>query len=118
MFFFSVGATFNFGYFSQVVIPAIILATLLLLLKPFCFRFLLMNAGEKKTISKEVGVRLGQASEFSLLVAAIALNSHMISPVTSNLIQATTIITFIVSSYWVVLKYPTPMSLSDAMRKD
>lgn len=118
MFFFSVGATFNFSYLSQVVIPAFILSMLMLWLKPLCFKFLLINAGEKKTIAKEVGVRLGQASEFSLLVAAIALNSHIITPVTSNLIQATTIITFIVSSYWVVLKYPTPMSLTDAMRKD
>lgn len=118
MFFFSVGATFNFGFAAQVVIPAFILAALILILKPLCFYFLLTKAGEKKTVSKEVGYRLGQASEFSLLVAAIALSSHLISEVASNLIQATTILTFIVSSYLVVLKYPTPMSLSDKMRKD
>jgi Kef-type K+ transport system membrane component KefB len=118
MFFFSVGATFNFGFFAQVFIPALILAFLMLLLKPFFFRLMLLKAGEKSSVSREVGVRLGQASEFSLLVASIALSTHLISDVASNLIQATTILTFIVSSYVVVLKYPTPMSLSDKMRKD
>lgn len=118
MFFFSVGATFNFGYVAQVVIPACILALLMLVIKPLCFRLLLVKAGEKKSVAKEVGIRLGQASEFSLLVAAIALSTKLISDVASNLIQATTILTFIVSSYLVVLKYPTPMSLSDNLRKD
>lgn len=118
MFFFSVGATFNFGFAAQVVIPACILALLMLLLKPLCFRLLFIKAGEKPLVAKEVGLRLGQASEFSLLVASIALGANLISDAASNLIQATTILTFIVSSYLVVLKYPTPMSLSDKMRRD
>lgn len=118
LFFFSVGATFNFDYLAQVVIPALILAMLILFFKPLCFRILLFKSGEKKVVAKEVGFRLGQASEFSLLVASIALSSNLISDVASNLIQAATILTFIVSSYIVVLKYPTPMSLSDKMRKD
>ncbi|MCP0914466.1 MULTISPECIES: cation:proton antiporter [Legionella] len=118
MFFFSVGSTFNFGFAAQVVIPACILAALILILKPLGFYLLLVKAGEKKQVSKEVGIRLGQASEFSLLVASLALSSKLISEVASNLIQATTILTFIVSSYVVVLKYPTPMSLSEGMRKD
>jgi Kef-type K+ transport system membrane component KefB len=118
LFFFSVGATFNFSFAAQVVIPACILALLMLVVKPLCFKLLFVKAGEKKLVAKEVGFRLGQASEFSLLVASIALGANLISDVASNLIQATTILTFIVSSYVVVLKYPTPMSLSDKMRKD
>jgi Kef-type K+ transport system membrane component KefB len=118
MFFFSVGATFNFGALAQIIIPAFLLATLILVIKPVCFFYLFKKSGEKNSISKEVGIRLGQASEFSLLVASIALGTKLISDVTSNLIQATTILTFIVSSYVVVWKYPTPMSLSDRMRKD
>lgn len=118
MFFFSIGATFNFAYAAQVVIPAFILAVLMLIIKPLLFNLLLSRAGEKKSVSQEVGVRLGQASEFSLLVASIAMSSKLISEVAANLIQATTILTFIVSSYFVVLKYPTPIALSDKMRKD
>ena len=118
MFFFAVGATFNFSYATQVVIPACLLAVLMLIIKPLCFHLLLIKSGEKKNVAMEVGMRLGQASEFSLLVASIALSTKLISDVASNLIQATTILTFIVSSYVVVLKYPTPMSLSEKMRKD
>ncbi|CAM4447216.1 MAG: Iron transporter MagA [Legionella sp.] len=118
MFFFSIGATFNFGFVGQVIVPALILSALLLIVKPALFYLLLEKSGEKKQVSKEVGLRLGQASEFSLLVASIALSSKLISELASNLIQATTILTFIASSYLVVLKYPTPIALSDKMRKD
>ena len=100
------------------MIPACILAILMLVLKPLCFQMLLSKAGEKKSVAKEVGIRLGQASEFSLLLASISISSGVISDIAANLIQATTILTFIVSSYVVVLKYPTPMSLSDSLRKD
>ncbi|MBA2650101.1 MAG: cation:proton antiporter [Legionella sp.] len=118
MFFFSVGATFNFGFAAQVIIPALILSFLILIVKPLLFYILLVRAGEKKQVAKEVGFRLGQGSEFSLLVASIALSTKLISEAASNLIQATTILTFIVSSYLVVLKYQTPIALSDKMRKD
>lgn len=118
MFFFSIGATFNFSFAAQVIIPALILSGLILIIKPLLFYVLLVRWGEKKDVAKEVGVRLGQGSEFSLLVASIALNTQLISEVASNLIQATTILTFIVSSYYVVLKYPTPIALSEKMRKD
>lgn len=118
MFFFSIGATFNFGFAAQVIIPAVILAVCILVIKPLLFYVLLVKSGEKKNVAKEVGVRLGQGSEFSLLVASIGLSTNLISDVASNLIQATTILTFIVSSYLVVLKYPTPIALSDKMRKD
>ncbi|MDP1604033.1 MAG: cation:proton antiporter [Legionella sp.] len=118
MFFFSIGATFNFSFAAQVVIPACLLAVLMLVVKPLFFKYLLVRSGEKKVVAEEVGLRLGQASEFSLLVASIALSTKLISEVASNLIQAATILTFIVSSYLVVLKYPTPIALSDKMRKD
>lgn len=95
-----------------------ILSVLMLIFKPLLFNYLLSKAGEKKGVAKEVGLRLGQASEFSLLVASIAFSTKLISEVATNLIQATTILTFIVSSYLVVLKYPTPIALSDKMRKD
>jgi len=118
MFFFSIGATFNFSYATAVIVPAMILAVLILIIKPLLYWGLLYRTGENKQVSLEVGVRLGQASEFSLLVAALALTTAMISIKAANLIQATTILTFIASSYIVVLRYPTPIALTDKMRKD
>lgn len=118
LFFFSIGAKFDFNYFQAVLIPALIMSTLLLLAKPFTFAKLLRFSGETKRISQEVGWRLGQASEFSLLVGTLALNSKLIGLEASYLIQATTIFTFIASSYIIVLRYPTPIALTDKMRKD
>ena len=77
--------------------------------KPVVFRFLLCQVGEDRQIGSEVGLRLGQASEFSLLVAYIAARTSLITDMASYLIQATTILTFVISSYWVVMRLPTPM---------
>ena len=66
----------------------------------------------------EIGFRLGQISEFSLLIAVVALNTQVISAQASYLIQAATIITFMISSYFIVFTYPTPIAVSDRLRRD
>lgn len=119
LFFFSIGAHFDLHYLEHVGIAAVVLAGLMLLVKPSIFAVLLKRSGEDQAVSREVGIRLGQCSEFSLLLAYIALvMPGFVSPNASYLIQATTILTFIVSSYWVVIKYPTPLGMSDKMRRD
>lgn len=118
IFFFSVGAHFDPHYLVRVIWPALILAACALFLKPLIYRFLLVREGESKQVSLEVGIRLGQASEFSLLIAYLAGGSALIGLKTSFLIQAATIITFVVSSYWVVIKYPTPLATSAKLRQD
>lgn len=118
MFFFSVGAIFNLNYLSIVFWPALLLAGILLLVKPVVFRFLLQQVGESKSVAWEVGVRLGQISEFSLIIAYVGMDYRLISDVTANCIQAAAILSFMVSSYWVVIRYPTPVALSDRLRRD
>lgn len=118
IFFFAVGAGFNFDYLPQVLFPATLLATFMLLVKPYVFSRLLNKAGETKDTGWEIGTRLGQNSEFSLLVIYLALQTKLISPVASYMVEATTIFTFIISSYWVVIRYPTPMASSDKLRRD
>lgn len=118
MFFFSIGATFDFAYAKAVIVPAFILGAVMVGIKPLMYWGLLQKAGEDKSVSLEVGVRLGQASEFSLLVAALAVSTSLLSLKAASLIKAATILSFIVSSYLVVLFYPTPIALTDSMRKD
>ena len=118
MFFFSLGASFNINMLPDIFIPAAILAILMLFSKPLIFSRLLRSTGESSGLSKEVGMRLGQVSEFSLLIALLALNAGAIGTRASYLIQATTLITFMVSSYLIMLKYPTPIAVSDKLRKD
>ncbi|QFU75985.1 cation:proton antiporter [Halioglobus maricola] len=118
LFFFSVGARFDLAMLQQVWMPALVLAGLVLGLKPVVYRFLLKGVSEKRPLAWDLGFRLGQASEFSLLIAYVAAGAVLISEQASLLIQATTIITLLASSYIVVLNYPTPIAISDRLRRD
>lgn len=118
MFFFSVGASFNLAYLGQVFLPAFILMAVLFFLKPFVYKYLLMWVKEPASVASEVGWRLGQISEFSLIIAYVGLHSKLISPAAGYLIQAATILSFVVSSYIVVMRYPTPVAMDDKLRRD
>jgi Kef-type K+ transport system membrane component KefB len=118
MFFFTLGAGVNLGMLGDVAVGAGILAAAVLLLKPLTFRLLLSRFSETPRLAWDVGFRLGQISEFSLLVTFVALQGGLLSDKGSLLIQATAIITFIVSSYIVVFNYPNPIAVSDKLRRD
>lgn len=118
LFFFSLGAALNIQVLESVIVPTVILAVVMMVMKPIVFRFLLKGTHEAKDRALEIGVRLGQVSEFSLLVAYVAKQQAVIGDSAYYLIQAATILTFILSSYIIVMKYPTPISLSEKLRKD
>lgn len=118
LFFFALGASIDLSYMLPVLLPSLVLAGILLFTKPAVFSFLLQKAGESKKTSWEVSVRLGQTSEFSLILALIALQELLISKQVYTLIELVTIFTFVVSSYYVVLRYQTPVALSDKLRRD
>lgn len=118
LFFFAMGAGVNIGYLKAVILPAALLVVLVVVLKPWIFRVLFSRIGEPKHVAWEVGMRLGQMSEFSILLAYIGVRENMLSAVASNLIQFATMLTFIISCYIVILRYPTPVALSDKLRRD
>jgi Kef-type K+ transport system membrane component KefB len=118
LFFFSIGATFNFLVTQDVILASVIVTLVLMLAKPVVFRWCFRLIGEAPRISAEVGVRLGQGSEFSLLVAYSALMTGLIEAHSSYLIQTVVILTFVSSTYWVMLRYPTPISSVASRRKD
>jgi len=118
IFFFSIGAAFNFNYLPIVWLPAIIIAATTLLVKPLVFRQLLIRNNETPVVGSEIGIRLGQMSEFSLLIISLALQANLVSAGVSYTIQAAAILTFIVSCYWVVMRYPTPLATTEKLRRD
>jgi Kef-type K+ transport system membrane component KefB len=118
IFFFALGASFELGIIQEILIPGAVLAVIALISKPFIFRWLLAGFGEKPAQSMEVGVRLGQISEFSLFIAVLAHSLDVIGLRASYLIQVSTLFSFIISSYLIVLRYPTPISVSDKLRRD
>ena len=118
LFFFSLGASFNLGLLSEVIVTSTILAACMLIIKPVVFRYLLGFIKEPIDQAWEVGFRLGQISEFSLLIAFLATSTAIIGNNASHVIQATAIITFILNSYIVIFRYPSPIAISDKLRRD
>jgi len=118
MFFFTLGAGVNLGMLEDVLLGAALLAAAVLILKPLTFRLLLGRFSETPRLAWDVGFRLGQISEFSLLVVFVAIESALLSERASLLVQATAIITFVLSSYIVVFNYPNPIAISDRLRRD
>jgi Kef-type K+ transport system membrane component KefB len=118
LFFFTLGARFNLGMLGEVLLPAALAAGASLVLKPWVFQRLLERTGEAPGRSREVGYRLGQLSEFSLLIAALALQAGAIGERASLTLQLATVLSFLVSAYLVVMRFPTPIAVSDALRRD
>ncbi len=118
LFFFSLGSGFNLQLLAIIALPAIILAVLMLVIKPFVYHYLLRKHSESQSLAWDIGFRLGQNSEFSLMIAYIAFSNGLISTEASHLIQATAIITFLISSYLVVFNFPTPIAVKDSLRRD
>ena len=118
MFFFAFGAGFDLSVLTTVAIPATVLALAMLALKPLLFKTLLVWEGEEPRLGREIGVRLGQVSEFSLLIALLAVSGGVIGAQASYLIQTATLLTFICSSYLIMFRYPTPIAVNESLRRD
>ncbi len=118
LFFFTLGAKLDFSLLQTVLFPALLLAGILLTLKPLVFRYAFLLTKETPKFSREMGFRLGQNSEFSLIIAILAAESGMISHTSSQLIQLVAIITMAISSYLVVFLFPTPLGTSRPLKID
>lgn len=118
MFFFALGASFSLPVLAEVAVPAAALAAAMLLAKPLVFKTLLVWEREAPALGAEIGVRLGQLSEFSLLIAVLALEGGVIGARASYLIQAATLLTFVVSAYLIMFRYPTPIAVNETLRRD
>lgn len=118
LFFFALGARFNLQLLGDVIVVSLVMASAILVIKPVTFRVLLWRQSEKKNLAWDIGLRLGQISEFSLLIAFVALNAGVVGEKASTVIQATAILTFLVSSYIVIFNLPNPIAVSDRLRRD
>jgi Kef-type K+ transport system membrane component KefB len=118
LFFFTLGAQIDFSLLRTIWAPALSGAVCILVMKPLLYRWLFIRTGETKKFGTEIGVRLGQASEFSLIVAVVATRQAMIRAEVSQMIQVTTIVTMIVSSYITVAFFPSPLSAKTELKQD
>ena len=118
IFFFSVGAQFDISALPGVAIAAVVIAVVLLGLKPVIYHLLLRGVSETPKLAWNLGFRLGQCSEFALLIGVVALEAGHLTTGANTLIQAITILTLLASSYIVVTRFPTPIAIDDALRRD
>ena len=118
IFFFTLGAGLDVATLADVVIPAAVLAAVVLLMKPWVFRLLLRRAGESGPRATEIGIRLGQGSEFTLLIAVLALETGVVRSRAAHLLELSTIFSMMVSMYLIVWRYPTPIAVRDDLRRN
>jgi len=118
VFFFSVGSGLDMAILPAVALPAGVIAGLFLILKPIVFQLLVRGVFDEPKLAWNLGLRLGQCSEFALLIAFLGLSKGVLSVPAATLIQATTILTLLVSSYLVVVTLPNPIAIREDLRRD
>ena len=101
------------------VIPdELLLSVVILFSRPYIYRGILKLMGEPKEFAREVGARMGQSSEFGLIIAVSAVSNGKLSAEADQLIRLTVIITMIISSYYVVSHFPTPIGAKPGLQRD
>lgn len=118
LFFFALGASFDTRLLPAIWLPALVMTGLVVAVKPVVFRLLLGRLSEKPALAWDVGFRLGQISEFSLLIAFLSVSLGLIGKEAAHVIEATAILSFVISSYIVVFNYPNPIAVSEHLRRD
>ena len=118
VFFFSVGSGLDMALLPEVALPALVIAVCFLALKPAVFHLLVRGVFDEPKLSWNLGLRLGQCSEFALLIAFLGLSKGLLGGGAATLIQAVTVITLLVSSYLVVLALPNPIAIRESLRRD
>jgi Kef-type K+ transport system membrane component KefB len=118
LFFFMLGAQLDWRVGRSMLLPALSIAGVLMLVKPVLFDRLFRRAGETAPIASQLGVRLGQLSEFGLIIAVLGDSLKTVGHDAAQLVQFTILLTMIVSAYIVVLKYPTPLGARKALHRD
>jgi glutathione-regulated potassium-efflux system ancillary protein KefC len=117
-FFFVLGTRLNLFSLKDIWLAAVVLALLIVVLRPLYLRWLFRSTGEEPAFAREIGFRMGQGSEFALIVVAAALDSGRLSGEVSQLVQLTTMLTMVISSYVVVFKFATPIGFRAGLQKD
>lgn len=118
VFFFSVGSGLDMQLLPEIAAPALVIAAVLLALKPAVFQVLVRGVFDEPKLAWNLGLRLGQCSEFALLIAFLGLSKGLLSAPAATLIQTTTVVTLLVSSYLVVLTLPNPIAIRERLRRD
>lgn len=102
IFFIILGLNVQVSSIGSIVMGAIILSLVALIFKPLILMSLMTMFGYTKRTNFLVGTTLGQISEFSLIVLALAVSLGHLSPEVMSTITLTGIITITLSTYMII----------------
>jgi Kef-type K+ transport system membrane component KefB len=117
-FFFVLGARFDPAGARPIVLPALLLCLLMMAAKYGCLRFLFRKVGEPAAFAHETGARLAQASEFSLILVLAEYRAGLLNEAGFQLVQLVTFFSLILSSYFVVARFPSPLASNPKLKQD
>jgi len=118
LFFFVMGTKIDLRIIREIIVGALIISALLVLIKTTVYAWILRLMGKERKFAMEVGVRMNSASEFALIISLFAGHIHAVSGKAVQLIQITTVITMMVSSYLTVAFFPTPLGRVGGLKQD
>ncbi len=117
-FFFVLGAGFDFSQLRSIWLPALLATVAIVGMRPYLLAWLFQRMGESQDFARETGFRLGQASEFALIIAVVATQGNHLSREMASLVKLATVLSMLISSYLVVLQYPTPIGVQPGLQRD
>ncbi len=99
LFFITLGESLNTSSLMAGIFPALILATIVIIMKPFVIISTMGLLGYTKRVSFKAGINLSQISEFSIVLVVLASSAGMIRAEVSDIITMVAIITIAISTY-------------------
>lgn len=99
LFFITLGESLDLQSLGTAVIPALVLALLVMIAKPTIITLCLGLLGYTKRVSFKAGINLSQISEFSIILAVLAASTGLIRPEVSAVITLVAMITIAISTY-------------------
>jgi Kef-type K+ transport system membrane component KefB len=98
-FFVSLGASLDFGALHGQLVPALVLSAFVLVGKPLIVLPILMAAGYGRRTAFMAGTTLGQISEFSLILTALALQAGLLDATAQALVTVVGLVSIGLSTY-------------------
>ena len=99
LFFIVLGQSLSLSGMSKVLIPALVLSAVVMVVKPVTIISTLGSLGYSKRVSFMAGINLTQISEFSIVLAVLAVSLGLVDKDLSTLITLVAIITIAGASY-------------------
>lgn len=99
LFFITLGGGLELSNLSSGIVPALVLAAIVMFVKPFAVIGSLGILGYPKRVAFKAGINLSQISEFSIILVLLAYDSGMVGERLSAIITLVAIITITSSTY-------------------